>query len=132
MLRTARVDGGATSRDTLVDRTRLVIAEDLGERLTLPELGRRVGSSPFHLARRFRRATGSSIHGYRTALRVRAALERVAGGERDLTGLALDLGFADHSHLTNTVRRETGRPPSAFRLPPTDAELRALSTILQA
>jgi AraC-like DNA-binding protein len=60
------------------------------------------------------------------------ALERLAAGERDLTALALDLGFADHAHLTNTVRRELGRPPSAFRAAPNHAEIHALSTILQA
>jgi AraC-like DNA-binding protein len=123
---------GFTTRDRLVDRTRLAVVDNLGGRLTLPEIGDLVGSSPFHLARRFRAATGTSIHAYRTALRVRTALARVEAGERDLTALALDLGFADHSHLTNVVRRHTGRPPSAFRADPTDAELRALGTILQA
>ena len=126
--------GDDRPRDTeaIVDLARLVVADSLAERLTLPELGRRVGASPFHLARRFRRSTGRSIHAYRTTLRVRAAIERAAAGERDLTALALDLGFADHSHLTNVVRRETGRPPSAFRRPPTAAELAGLRTILQA
>jgi AraC-like DNA-binding protein len=124
--------GPDRDRDPIVDRARLVVADSLAERLTLPELGRRVGASPFHLARRFRRSTGLSIHAYRTTLRVRAAIERVAAGERDLTALALDLGFADHSHLTNVVRRETGRPPSAFRRPPSAVELAGLRTILQA
>jgi AraC-like DNA-binding protein len=118
--------------DPLVERARLAVAERLGERLTLPELGTLLDTSPFQLARRFRTATGSSIHGYRTTLRVRTALSRVEAGERDLTGLALDLGFVDHSHLTNVVRRHAGRPPSAFRPLPTVAELRALRTILQA
>lgn len=58
-------------------------------------VARRVGLSGWELARRFRRVTGTSIHRYRTALRVQAALERIEAGERDLTGLALDLGFFD-------------------------------------
>lgn len=115
-----------------VRETRLAIAADPGTRATLPELGRSVGRSGWELARRFRRATGTSIHRYRTALRIRAALERVEAGERDLTALALDLGFADHAHLAATVRRVVGAPPSAFRRAATAAELRALRTILQA
>jgi AraC family transcriptional regulator len=113
----------------LASAVRLEIAGRLGERMTLPELGRLAGLSGWEVARRFRRATGTSIHAYRTRLRVQAALERIEAGESDLTGLALELGFADHSHMTNTVRRATGRAPSAFRRPPTAAELR---TILQA
>jgi AraC-like DNA-binding protein len=116
----------------LVRRARLVLMDRLGERLTLPELAAAVGTSPFHLARIFRAITGRSIHEHRTGLRIRAALERIAAGEADLTGLALDLGFADHAHLTNTMRRELGRPPSAFRRPPTPAEVRSLRTMLQA
>lgn len=114
------------------ERTRLWIAARLGERATLPECGRLAGLSGWELARRFRRAMGTTIHRYRTALRVQAALERIERGERDLTALALDLGFADHSHLANVLRREAGRPPSAFRHPPTAAEIAALRTILQA
>jgi AraC family transcriptional regulator len=111
---------------------RLEIAASLRRRTTLAELGRRVGLSGWEAARRFRMATGSSIHQYRTALRIQAALERIEAGERDLTALALDLGFADHSHLANVLRRAVGQPPSAFRPPPTPSELAALRTILQA
>jgi AraC-like DNA-binding protein len=132
VLRPTLPRAGSREGDRLIDRTRLVIADRLGDRLTLPELGTVVGSSPFHLARRFRAATGMSIHAYRTTLRVRAALSRIEQGETDLTTLALDLGFAHHSHLTTTVRRHAGRPPSRFRSPPTRSELRRLRTILQA
>jgi AraC-like DNA-binding protein len=48
-------------------------------------------------------------------LRVRAAMERLAGGERDLARLAADLGFADQSHLCRVVRDETGRTPAVLR-----------------
>ena len=48
-------------------------------------------------------------------LRVRAALERLSGGERDLARLAAELGFADQSHLCRVVRAETGGTPSALR-----------------
>lgn len=116
----------------LVEAVRLEIAARLGERMTLPELGRLVGLSGWELARRFRGVTGTSVHAYRTGLRVQAALERIDEGERNLTGLALDLGFADHSHLTNVVRRATGAPPSAHRRPWTPPELGAVRTILQA
>jgi AraC-like DNA-binding protein len=48
-------------------------------------------------------------------LRTRAALERLAAGERELARLAADLGFADQSHLCRVVRSETGSVPSALR-----------------
>jgi AraC-like DNA-binding protein len=43
------------------------------------------------------------------------AAHRLATGARDLTGLAFELGYADHSHFTNAFRQEWGVPPSRFR-----------------
>ena len=43
--------------DPIVDAARVAIAARVGERLTLSDLGRIVGCSPFRLARRFRAAT---------------------------------------------------------------------------
>jgi hypothetical protein len=73
------------------------------------------GCSPHHLSRVFSQLTGLTVSQYRNRLRVSLALERVAEGEPDLAGLAWDLGFADHAHLTRTVRAATGRTPSSLR-----------------
>jgi AraC family transcriptional regulator len=91
-----------------------VLAARLGDKLSLAELGREVGASPYHLARSFRRATGLSIHQYRIQLRVRTAFLRLRDGV-DLSSLGLDLGFASHSHFTHSFRGVFGLPPSAVR-----------------
>jgi len=83
-------------------------------RLTLEELARRLHTSPFHLARVFSAETGYTLSRYRRALRLRAALERLPSSERDLSGLALELGFSSHSHFATSFRREFGVPPSAL------------------
>ena len=46
---------------------------------------------------------------------LRAALERLAGGESDLARLAADAGFADHAHLTREMRALLGATPSALQ-----------------
>jgi AraC-like DNA-binding protein len=58
---------------------------------------------------------GLSLRRYAKRLRARIAADRLATGARDLTELALDLGYADHSHFTNAFRQEWGLPPSRFR-----------------
>jgi AraC-like DNA-binding protein len=55
------------------------------------------------------------LYRYLTRLRLRAALERLADGARDLTALALELGFSSHSHFADAFRREFGRTPSDVR-----------------
>jgi AraC-like DNA-binding protein len=112
-----RVDSGrpagARARLAIVDGVRAVLAED-PDRSQL-ELARAMSVSPHHLSRIFRSLTGHTISRHRVRLRVRAALERLAGGDHDLARVAADEGFADQSHLCRLVRQETGRTPSSLR-----------------
>ncbi|MEV5570101.1 helix-turn-helix domain-containing protein [Spirillospora sp. NPDC052269] len=69
-----------------------------------------------HLSRVFRRVTGRTITAYRNDLRVRAVLEDLAQGRgTPLAELAAEYGFADHAHLTRTIRRHLGDCPSSLR-----------------
>jgi AraC family transcriptional regulator len=104
----------------LVRRAQELLASRFGEAMSLDDIASSVGSSTAHLCRLFRRSTGESIHQYRLALRLREGLARLDGGERDLTALALDLGFSDHSHFTNAFARAFGVPPSRQRRVPHD------------
>lgn len=100
----------------LVDRARELLHEKLDQSLSLANISHSVGSSPFHLTRLFRTYTGKSMYRYLTHLRMTAALDRLVGGEADLTRLAGDLGYSSHSHFSDTFRRCFGRPPSHFRI----------------
>ncbi|HEX6686633.1 MAG TPA: helix-turn-helix transcriptional regulator, partial [Candidatus Limnocylindrales bacterium] len=71
--------------------------------------------SPYRLSRAFSRQMGVSLTRYRNRVRVARALDRLAQGEADLAGIAADLGFADHAHLTRTVRQHLGHTPTAVR-----------------
>lgn len=106
----------------LADGTKQILSCDPG--VSLHELARQQSVSPHHLSRVFRASTGTTVSAYRNQLRVREALERLADGEQSLSALASDLGFADHAHLTRTVRREAGAVPSALRRLLTAREVR--------
>jgi AraC family transcriptional regulator len=115
-----------------VERTRALLALNVDRALGLEELAAAVNSSPFHLARAFRAGTGETLRGYRTRLRLAIALERLAGGAGDLAGLALELGFAHHSHFTASFRRRFGLTPAAARRRLTRARLDELRKFLTA
>lgn len=107
--------GARRRRRDLVETAKLAINERLETPPSLGQLAARCGCSPFHLSRTFRETMGLSLRRYTRRLRARLAAERLSTGARDLTGLGLDLGYADHSHFTNSFRREWGMPPSRFR-----------------
>ena len=98
-----------------VERARDFIASEPARRHTLADIAQAVHCSPFHLARTFRANTGTSLHGFRTQLRLAEAVERLRDGERDLNALAADLGFSSHSHFSAVFRRRFGVPPSQLR-----------------
>jgi AraC family transcriptional regulator len=124
---------GARMRNrTLVEAAKLLIARDVQRPPRLGRLAETVGCSPFHLSRLFHRETGLPLRRYLDRCRLRTALERLAAGEPDLTNLALDLGYADHSHFSNAFRREFDMPPSEFRRRATGKLLRDARKNLQA
>lgn len=83
--------------------------------LTLEELGSVVQYSPFHLARRFRQATGQTLHQYVTNRRLAKAYALIVGTDLPLQQVAAQAGFSDQSHLSNAFRNAYGCAPSAVR-----------------
>jgi AraC family transcriptional regulator len=86
-----------------------------------PARGWNVGSlakianlSPFHLCHVFREATGVSIYDYVLRERLAQALKAVLDGG-DITAIALEAGFASHSHFTARFKRFFGSTPSTLR-----------------
>jgi AraC-like DNA-binding protein len=104
---------GARARRALADGARELLAASPEH--SLPSLARALAVSPHHLSRAFREATGSTVARHRMRLRARDALERIAGGERDLARLAAESGFADQSHMCRVIGAEAGETPSALR-----------------
>jgi AraC family transcriptional regulator len=102
-----------------MDAVRERLSASVGEAVSLSALARDAGLSAFHLARRFRARTGTSLHQYRLALRLGVAHARLRDGADDVTRLALDLGFSSPAHFSAAYRRAYGCRPSDARGAPT-------------
>jgi AraC-like DNA-binding protein len=80
----------------------------------LDDLAGTLYTSPYHLARLFRAATGFSVHGYLVQLRLRLGLDRLDGRSEEIGEVGRVLGFGTHSHFTASFRRAFGLTPSAL------------------
>ena len=78
-------------------------------------LAAEIGCSPFHLSRVFGRFTGRGVAAYRSSLRIAIVLDQLADGQGNLADVAAIAGFADHAHLSKTIRAQFGSTPSALR-----------------
>ena len=88
--------------------------------------------SPFHLCHVFRDHVGTSIHDYVLHERLAHALDAVLDCGDDLTAIALDAGFASHSHFTARFRSFFGCTPAALRRVATAAHIAELRKIVTA
>lgn len=100
-----------------VERVRERLSSDLEFQVTVHDVAREFGISPFHLVRQFKELTGWTMHAYRTQLRLRSAAELMLDGAgRSLADIAATTGFASHSHLTARFTQAFGgMTPSAVR-----------------
>lgn len=113
---------GSISRDLATKRQREMVA-DAEEHLAscfvedadLASIAMAVGSSPHYLSRWFRLLAGESLSRRRMRLRLAFALDQVLDGARDLARVAIDSGFYDHAHMTNSFRAHLRTTPSEFR-----------------
>jgi AraC family transcriptional regulator len=76
--------------------------------------------------------TGTSIHAYVSRERLALALDAVVGGDEELTFIALDAGFASHSHFTVRFKGFFGHTPVALRRLATGARIAELRKIMTA
>jgi AraC family transcriptional regulator of adaptative response/methylated-DNA-[protein]-cysteine methyltransferase len=82
----------------LLERARNYLDSREGERVTLQELSRVVGASPFHLQRRFKQAFGVSPRDYQAAHRIEAVKSSLHNGSR-VTDAVFDAGFSSVSRF---------------------------------
>ena|SRR5438552_1129616 len=99
----------------IVDTTKIVLASEPAQDWPLSALAKRLSTSPFHLARMFRRYAGMPLHRYHLLARMAAALDAVLDSSCDLATIGVALGFSHHSHFTAAFRRSFGVTPSELR-----------------
>ena len=107
-------------RPTARDRRRAVDAAlfldtHAHEPLDLERAAGAVGLSPWHFLRVFSRVLGVTPHQYLVRARLRRAARLLQDRDRDVTDVALEVGFGDLSHFVRTFRRAAGIPPGRFR-----------------
>jgi AraC family transcriptional regulator len=85
------------------------------EAFSLAQLAQLAGVHPAYLSRAFRRHTGETLSTLVRRLRLEHAASQLAAMERPIGRIALDAGFADHSHFTREFKRATGTTPQAYR-----------------
>ncbi|WP_157017877.1 helix-turn-helix domain-containing protein [Mesorhizobium xinjiangense] len=91
------------------------IKANIGEQLPVERLALLAGLSPSHFLRAFKKTAGQSPHQYILTARLERAEHLVVTTDLPLSRIAGMAGFANHSHLTASMRRHKFTTPSALR-----------------
>lgn len=98
-----------------VERAKRFIELHAFEPLTISDIARELGLSPFTTIRQFRAATGITPHSYLLDVRLDAAKQRLLRTRDPVECIARSVGFDDLAYFSRFFKRRTGQSPSSFR-----------------
>jgi AraC family transcriptional regulator len=119
-------------RRRALERVKEAVAMAPSRKWNVAKLAQVANLSPFHLCHVFRDTVGTSIYDYVLHERLAHTLDAVLDCGDDLTAIALDAGFASHSHFTARFRSFFGCTPIALRRTATAAHIGELRKIVTA
>jgi AraC-like DNA-binding protein len=99
-----------------VEQVIFLLKQNLAEPLSLEELGRKIGCSPFYLSRIFSARTGHTITQHLRRLRMERAAELLKSGEHNVTEAALEVGYNSLSHFSAAFHETFGCCPGLYPL----------------
>lgn len=99
--------------DPKLDEVLQYINSHLTERLSVDALAARCYLSRYYFMRRFREATGYTVHGYIQQKRLTAAAERLSRGE-SVTEAAAAAGFPEYSSFLRAFRKTFRMAPGEY------------------
>jgi AraC family transcriptional regulator of adaptative response/methylated-DNA-[protein]-cysteine methyltransferase len=107
-------DATPSARAKLIERTCKYVEANLDEKLTLQNLSRQAGLSPFHFQRTFKRILGISPRQYVEARRLERVKRSLTNGET-VTNSLYGAGFTSKSRLYEKTPPQLGISPGLFR-----------------
>jgi len=110
----ASPDATLAAMEAAIAKAKTYLDARRGERVTLEELARAVGASPFHLQRRFKQAFGISPRDYQDAQRLEAVKSSLKNGSR-VTEALYDAGYGSSSRFYEKAASSLGMAARRYR-----------------
>lgn len=97
-----------------IARIKSFVHENLYRKITLLDLSRASGYSPWHTSRIFKEETGMTPFEYIRNLRLEEAAKKILESDCKIIDVAFDFLFDSHEGFTRAFTRKFGMPPKKF------------------
>lgn len=103
-----------------LEKERIIAARDyltknLKEPPSLIQVSKAVGVNEFKLKHGFKEMFGTTVFGYLRARRLELAKHQLIGGQKEITAIALDLGYSSAQHFHTQFKKHFGVTPNYVR-----------------
>ncbi len=109
--------------DANVQRIIDLVERNLRGELTLGDVSRRLGYSPWYCTRQFSRVVGMSLRSYLRLRRLSEAVVALRDGDRGILDVAVEFGFSSQEAFSRAFKAAWGTAPGAWRSHPRPLEL---------
>jgi len=101
--------------DTLIGRAQTYIEEHLDERISFEELAAELATSRRNFDRRFIKATGNTPVEYLQRVKVEAAKNSLEQGQKSISDVMHEVGYADDKAFREVFKKITGLSPLEYK-----------------
>lgn len=98
-----------------VTRAQVFIRESIGDKITLEQIARKAGASPYHFVRVFSAYTGETPFQCFTREKILSSLKRIINYNSSFTTIAFECGFESSSAFNKAFKKHLNLSPSEFR-----------------
>jgi AraC-like DNA-binding protein len=105
----------AKAEPLMVQKARIYITKNRTASLSLPDVARASGASPFHFCKVFKKTTGLTFTDYVARVRIEDAKSELLNPNRQISEIAYDVGFQSLTQFNRVFKRIFGQSPTQFR-----------------
>lgn len=104
-----------TKTDSVVEHAKQYIEEHFNKELSLDEMAREIGISPYYLSKLFKETAGIGYVEYTTRLRMEYAKEQLGSSDKSVKEICRNAGYQDPNYFSRIFKKWTGMTPTEFR-----------------
>ena len=99
----------------VVEKAKEYIEEHFASELSLEEMAKELGISPYYLSKLFKESEGVNYIDYLTGLRIDYAKEKLTHSKKSIKEICHESGYGDPNYFSRIFKKWTGVTPTEFR-----------------